>query len=683
VSRKLVESVAQIARHAWRGVHWKRAPGEHPGMVREPLKIQHLERHVAAGPYVGLGCIAPGESSTRVAVLDLDSHKGEVEWSQMVSHAMVLCRSLERDGAAPIPFRSSGGQGIHIILLWEEPQDAYSVRELLRVNLEANGYRSGAKGVKSGEIEIFPKQDSVPPDGFGSMFVLPLAGKSLPLDPLALELRGKDYAETTRWPISNPVKVIPKPSTPVQTSSTISASPGTNLAEIRSALQAIPNEGAQAPEYDTWRNIVFAIHHASGGSPDGLALAHEFSSRSSKYDATFLDERVWPHIRSDRSGKVVTERTIFDLARKHGYEEPIIDDFEVLPPLSDDLPEGLPEILHGDASKDYKRFQVIPDPEFRARPSPKWIVRGIFPQAELVVIYGESQSGKSFLALDLAAAISRGTAWRGLTVQQGRVVYIAAEGAGGFRNRLEAYAKHNEIAEVGIGVIADTPNLLQKEDIRAVVIELKRYGRVDIVIVDTFAQTTPGANENSAEDVGKALAHCKVIHRATGALVVLIHHAGKDLSKGARGWSGLRAACDAEIEVTRRDNERLATVTKQKDGSDGAVYPFRLTVVPIGEDDTGEQIDSCVVQHVDAQSPSRREPTGETQRLLWRIAHGLADLGDGEVTIKAVITEALRHLPEGDGERDRRPEILRRELVRLADKGFVELQDDRILLGRA
>ncbi|MCW3678895.1 hypothetical protein, partial [Burkholderia cenocepacia] len=62
-----------------------------------------------------------------------------------------------------------------------------------------------------------------------------------------------------------------------------------------------------------------------------LALAHEFSARSSKYEPRFLDERVWPHI-----GKTgvderapITGRTVLHLARAHGWQEPIEDDFEV------------------------------------------------------------------------------------------------------------------------------------------------------------------------------------------------------------------------------------------------------------------------------------------------------------------------------------------------------------------
>ena len=90
---------------------------------------------------------------------------------------------------------------------------------------------------------------------------------------------------------------------------------------------------------------------------------------------------------------------------------------------------------------------------------------------------------------------------------------------------------------------------------------IKAMGGADLVIIDTFAHTLIG-NENSGEDVGLAIKHCKGIHTATGAMVLLIHHSGKDASKGARGWSGLRAAADVELCVTRDGEYRELSVSK-------------------------------------------------------------------------------------------------------------------------
>lgn len=174
-----LDALVAIARHCWRGAHWQRKPGSHPSHVKEPLKFTHLERHLTpAGPYIGLAPIVPGTSETRIALLDMDSHKGEVEFGRMGAMARLIAVELKHLGLTPMAFRSSGGQGIHLLMLWDEPQDAHSVRHLLTEALAASGHKPGVKGVQAGEVEIFPKQDSVPADGCGSMFILPFAGKS-------------------------------------------------------------------------------------------------------------------------------------------------------------------------------------------------------------------------------------------------------------------------------------------------------------------------------------------------------------------------------------------------------------------------------------------------------------------------------------------------------------------------
>jgi len=455
------------------------------------------------------------------------------------------------------------------------------------------------------------------------------------------------------------------------------------LATLRAALAAIPNDEVDSLDYDAWRNIIFAIHHATDGADEGLKLAHEFSARSPKYDADFLDNRVWPYIRSERDS-LVTARTLFSKAREYGYEEPVADDFEIL----DDTGglkalEGQEVIVVADGSKPEsakrERFKVFDEDDLLAIPRPAWWVKNVIPKAELVVIYGASTSGKSFLAIDLFAAVGRGIPWRGFKTQRGRVVYVAAEGQGGFRNRLEAYRRHHD-ARSGLKVVVDAPDLL-KADAGPLAKQILASGGADIIVIDTLAQVSPGGDENSAEDMGKVMSNCRKMHRATGALIVLIHHAGKDLSKGARGWSGLKAAADAEIEVNRIDSERWVKVTKLKDGEDGGEFRFKLMPVLLGEDEDGDDITSCVIEHLEAEKrTASREPGGANNRLVWRVAHELAELGDGQVPVSSVIDEAARRLPHVEGKEDRRRYLARRAIEALVDKGFATVLDDIVHL---
>ena len=149
---------------------------------REPLTTERLAAHLNGGPARGVCPIKAGESVTMVGLLDFDSHKGEVSWAEMSAVVGAVVDTLEMAwGMHPVLFRSSGGNGVHLYLLWDEAQDAYSVRMFLKGVLESVGLSSGTKGVKEGQVEVFPKQDEVSVDGFGNQAILPLAGKSVPL----------------------------------------------------------------------------------------------------------------------------------------------------------------------------------------------------------------------------------------------------------------------------------------------------------------------------------------------------------------------------------------------------------------------------------------------------------------------------------------------------------------------
>lgn len=176
-TREKVAALMPLVERLHRGHCWLKTENG-PRRIDEKLDDFKLAEHVAGRKAYGACPIAPGESTTRVALLDFDSHKGETPWEEMLETARNVAFALEQDGHTPILFRSSGGNGIHLYLLWGEPQDAYSVRTMLADTLAALGFKSGTGGVAKGQIEIFPKQSEVPVGGFGSMFVLPWAGKS-------------------------------------------------------------------------------------------------------------------------------------------------------------------------------------------------------------------------------------------------------------------------------------------------------------------------------------------------------------------------------------------------------------------------------------------------------------------------------------------------------------------------
>lgn len=445
---------------------------------------------------------------------------------------------------------------------------------------------------------------------------------------------------------------------------------GLTLIQAKEALDVLDPNSAREP----WRDFGMALHHEFGGSDDAFDLWDEWSARSPKYPGRNALIAQWASF-GKRDGRPVTARTLLKFANANGAHINLQlaspSDFEVIAETTQtNSPVGT--VSDGAAQQVPSRFPVIPAGEFSRRPLPEYIIESVVPQAELMMIFGESGSGKTFVSLDIAMCIVRGISWRAYESKQGKVVYIAAEAPGGVSKRLLAYAKAHEVDldAHSIGIIENVPNLLERKDAVDVARSmLAAMGKIDVVIVDTLAQVTAGGNENSGEDMGKALAHCKGIHKATGALVILIHHTGKDASKGARGWSGIRGACDAMLEVSQLPTGRKIKLYKQKDGEDGLEWGFALSPVNIGVTSRGAPITSCVVKEAMLPSavglPEGHKP-GPVEQVVIDVLAERSTCQLAGIEVEPLLNDIAARLPAPEaGKRDTRKQRARRALMSL------------------
>ncbi len=391
-SDPLLAALAPLVARVRTDVTARKGESGRQAWTREPLTPERLARHLNGGPARGVSQIKAGESVTMVGVLDLDSHGGEVPWSEMVRVARDVMLSLELMGGAPVAWRSSGGRGVHLYCLWEQAQDAYSVRQWLAAGLESCGLRSGAGGLVRGQVEVFPKQDSVPADGFGNQVVLPLAGLSVPLlwcDLAEVLVPGtREDALAVRWEMSGPVPRLERPARGAKVSES-SPTYGAAAQELRGLLDAIPNgrDGLGELDYDSWLGLVFAIHHETGGSDEGLALAHELSERSQKYSPSFLEERIWPYVHSDGRGAVRGLGTIKRVAAEWGWHEPLdegvwqdVSAEDDAPPLPAMWPETVGQVTGNPHSED--DAPPLPPAPIAPAPPPVRVKRRGIPEAK-------------------------------------------------------------------------------------------------------------------------------------------------------------------------------------------------------------------------------------------------------------------------------------------------------------
>jgi hypothetical protein len=151
-----------------------------------------------------------------------------------------------------------------------------------------------------------------------------------------------------------------------------------------------------------------------------------------------------------------------------------------------------------------------------------------------------------------------------------------------------------------------TPGAQIDEVITAIKDASERIGPVGLLIIDTLNRTMSGGEENSSEDMGAYIRNVQYIADAIGGFALVIHHSGKDQTRGARGHSSAKGNVDIELEVIDDNGSRTLTVRKNRDGIAGGRFGFRLEQIILGHDEDGDPITSCVVIPTDAPKPPDR-----------------------------------------------------------------------------
>lgn len=255
------------------------------------------------------------------------------------------------------------------------------------------------------------------------------------------------------------------------------------------------------------------------------------------------------------------------------------------------------------------------------------MVKGWLSRRGLSMLYGPSNAGKTFVALDMAMHIAAGKPWRGCKVNGGPVLYIAAEGGAGIRNRLAAIKRDRpELAAAPFTLLPVGLDLHGQGDAMAVC-EIMPDADPALVVIDTLARSMGAGDENTAKDAAMFVRNCDLIREATGAHVMVIHHTGKDEDRGARGSSALRAAVDNEIQVTA-DWEIISR--KQRDQEPPEPLHFKLRSVVLGCDEDGDPVTSAVVDEAEPPKPQRKPLTGTNEVAMQALYEALRDHGEAK-----------------------------------------------------
>jgi putative DNA primase/helicase len=235
-----------------------------------------------------------------------------------------------------------------------------------------------------------------------------------------------------------------------------------------------------------------------------------------------------------------------------------------------------------------------------------WMIDGWLPPRGLVMLYGASGSGKTFVVLDMCMHIATSQKlWAGQEMTGGEVIYLAGEGHAGLKRRMGAWLyKYNQDLssfKKRLWVSRSGCDLDKPEGLYRVVQEIRvSQAKPSVIVIDTLHRFLTG-DENSAKDAGVMLKSCDALIREFDCCVILVHHTGVGESAQGRlrGSSSWRAAVDIEIMITKQDKQITISQKKSKDADLIADKIVTLSSAKYFDrkNKKGEQIYSAVIDH--------------------------------------------------------------------------------------
>lgn len=281
------------------------------------------------------------------------------------------------------------------------------------------------------------------------------------------------------------------------------------------------------------------------------------------------------------------------------------------------------------------------------QPAPiSWMIKHWLQEKALVMVHGQSGSGKTFIVLDWLLSITTGQAdWFGNKVKRGDVVYLCGEGHIGLRARLAAWAQVHQVDSVGNFVLSKGPADLDKpEGLRLAVDAIESSGvQPKVIAVDTLNRFLSG-DENSAQDTKRFLDSCTFLMERFQCTVLIIHHTGlasgaKDRARGSSAWKG---ALDVEISVEREQGGSIKLVQKKVKDSEPVTplyVELQSTEITGWFDEDGEPVKSAVIVR-GSGSPGTEKLNKKTADDIAQLKAAYRDCGELDLEGRPYITRS-------------------------------------------
>lgn len=204
----------------------------------------------------------------------------------------------------------------------------------------------------------------------------------------------------------------------------------------------------------------------------------------------------------------------------------------------------------------------------REYPPITWVenMEGLVIAERATNLYGTAGTGKSELALHRAVEAARAGV---------RVLWLDREMTEvDVKERLNDMGFNPDDLDNLIYMLYPELPLLDSEDGGRALVEMANVHDADVIVLDSLSKFLGGDEQDSGTHT-KFWVWTLIPLRQARRAILLIDHAGKDISRGARGTSAKMDNVDLYMEITRNQNGAYLTTKKQRHSWVRGMYSYR------------------------------------------------------------------------------------------------------------
>lgn len=267
--------------------------------------------------------------------------------------------------------------------------------------------------------------------------------------------------------------------------------------------------------------------------------------------------------------------------------------------------------------------------------APNFLINDILETDSHGILGGASMAFKTFADLRIVYSICTGADFMGHSVYKtGKVLYVCGEGEGALARRLKALQIAESDFNGNLLVLKSNISIDNKVDMDRLKFAIMII-KPALVVFDTFASLVSETDENAPYQVAKALRLIKETCRNGYTSSLIVHHYGKDATKGMRGASNFINDMDFAIEMTRATDSMITTMSckKMKDGENFQDIHMEAIVVELGLTRQDGKVTTSLVlkmaDYVPSENKSKGKPLDPTsQNILSAIFTAIEKHGE-------------------------------------------------------